>query len=43
MIQTLLANKKISDYEILLKFDGDEPTCVSLNSVLITDEQGYTA
>jgi PAS domain S-box-containing protein len=39
MIQTLLADKKISDYEILLKFDGDKPTCVSLNSVLITDEQ----
>ena len=37
MIQTLLANKKLSDYEILLKFDGDEPACVSLNSVLITD------
>ena len=40
LIQTLLENKKISDYEILLKFDGDQPTCVSLNSVLMTNEQG---
>jgi PAS domain S-box-containing protein len=40
MIQSLLADKKISDYEILLKFEGDEPTCVSLNSVLMTDEHG---
>jgi PAS domain S-box-containing protein len=40
MIRTLLAAKKISDYEILLKFEGDEPTCASLNSVLMTDEQG---
>ncbi len=40
MIRTLLADKIISDYEILLKLDGDEPTCVSLNSVLMTDEQG---
>ena len=40
MIQTLLTDKKISDYEILLKLSDAEPTCVSLNSVLITDEQG---
>ena len=40
MVQTLLADKKISDYEILLKLNDEEPTCVSLNSVLITDEQG---
>jgi len=40
MIRALLADKKISDYEILLKLDGDEPLCVSLNSVLMTDEQG---
>jgi PAS domain S-box-containing protein len=40
MIQTLLEDKKISDYEILLKLDGDEPICASLNSVLITDGQG---
>jgi len=40
MIETLLADKKISDYEILLKLVGNSPTCVSLDSVLITDEQG---
>lgn len=39
MIRTLLEDKKISDYEILLKLGGDEPACVSLNSVLIADEQ----
>ena len=40
MIQTLLADKRISDYEILLNFVNDNPTCVSLNSILVTDEQG---
>jgi len=40
MVRTLLADKKISDYEILLKFVDDKPTCVSLNSVLMNDEQG---
>ena len=40
LIQTLLADKKISDYEILLTFDDGKPTCVSLNSVLISDERG---
>ena len=39
MIETLLADQKISDYEILLKIDGDKSAWVSLNSVLITDEQ----
>jgi PAS domain S-box-containing protein len=39
MIRRLLKDKKISDYEILLKLGGGEPACVSLNSVLITDEQ----
>ncbi|MCP4626456.1 MAG: PAS domain S-box protein [bacterium] len=39
MIRKLLEDKKISDYEILLNFGGDEPTCVSLNSVLMTDEK----
>jgi two-component system, cell cycle sensor histidine kinase and response regulator CckA len=40
MIGSLLADKKISDYEILLKFENDEPVYISLNSELITDEQG---
>ena len=40
LIQTLLEDKKISDYEILLKLGDEEPACVSLNSMLITDEQG---
>jgi PAS domain S-box-containing protein len=40
MIRTLMADKKISDYEIMLKLMGDKLTCVSLNSVLMTDEQG---
>ena len=40
MIRMLLENKKISDYEILLKLGGDEPSCISLNSLLMTDEQG---
>ncbi len=40
MIQVLLANKKISDYEVLLKLDGEEPKYGSLNSVLMTDEEG---
>ncbi|MEX1351422.1 MAG: PAS domain S-box protein [Desulfobacterales bacterium] len=40
MIQTLQADKKISDYEILLTFDDGKPTCASLNSVLISDERG---
>jgi two-component system cell cycle sensor histidine kinase/response regulator CckA len=39
LIRTLLEDKKITDYEILLKLGGDEPACVSLNSVLIADEQ----
>jgi PAS domain S-box-containing protein len=39
LIRRLLEDKKISDYEILLKLGGDEPACVSLNSVLIADEQ----
>lgn len=39
MIRTLVEDKKISDYEILLKFDNAEPTCVSLNTLLITSEQ----
>ena len=39
-IRMLLEDKKISDYEVLLKLGGNEPVCVSLNSVLITDEQG---
>ena len=39
MIRILLEDKKISDYEILLKLGGDEPSCVSLNSVLIADKQ----
>ena len=39
MIQTLLEDRKISDYEVLLKLGGDEPAYVSLNSVLIDDEQ----
>ena len=40
MIQTLLSDKKISDYEIMLTFDDGKPTCVSLNSVLMSDERG---
>jgi len=40
LIQTLLADKKISDYEILIKLVDDEPTFLSLNSVLMTDERG---
>jgi two-component system cell cycle sensor histidine kinase/response regulator CckA len=39
LTRTLLEDKKITDYEILLKLGGDEPACVSLNSVLIADEQ----
>jgi two-component system cell cycle sensor histidine kinase/response regulator CckA len=39
LIRTLMADKKISDYEIMLNLDGTEPIYVSLNSVLITDEQ----
>ena len=39
MIQKLLDDKKISDYEILLNFGGGEPTCVSLNSVLMAADQ----
>ena len=39
MIRMLLEDKKISDFEILLNLGGDEPTCVSLNSVLMADEQ----
>ena len=35
----LLKDKNISDYEILLKLGGDEPSCVSVNSVLISDGQ----
>jgi len=40
MVRTLLEDKKISDYEIVVKLDGTEPAWVSLNSVLMTDEQG---
>jgi len=40
MIRTLMADKKISDYEIVAKLDDAEPAWVSLNSVLMTDEQG---
>ena len=39
MIQTLLEDRKISDYEVMLKLGDDDPTCVSLNSVLKADEQ----
>ena len=42
MIRQLMEEKKISDYEILLKFGDDTPTCISLNSVLMTDEQNGT-
>ena len=39
MIRMLMADKKISDYEIFLKLADDEPSCVSLNSELITDKR----
>ena len=39
LIRTLLEDGKISEYEVLLKLGGNEPACLSLNSVLIADEQ----
>ena len=39
MIQALINDRKISDYELQLKLDGNKPSYVSLNSVLITDKQ----
>ena len=40
MIQTLLAEKKISDYEVEVRLVEDAPSCLSLNSVLMTNAQG---
>jgi two-component system, cell cycle sensor histidine kinase and response regulator CckA len=40
LIEDLLQDKGISDYEIVLKDDRDESVYISLNSVLKTDDQG---
>ncbi len=40
LIQTILENKRISNYEIVLKAADGTPLYYSLNSVLISDEQG---
>ena len=39
-IEDLLQNRRVSDYEIVLRSDRDEPVYISLNSVLKTDEDG---
>jgi PAS domain S-box-containing protein len=40
LIQTLLKEKKVSDYEIVLKDDNGNPNYYSLDSMLMTDEKG---
>ena len=39
-IEALLQNKRVSDYEIVLRSDRGESVYISLNSVLRTDENG---
>ena len=39
-IEDLLQNKRVSEYEIVLRNDRDESVYISLNSVLRTDEKG---
>jgi two-component system cell cycle sensor histidine kinase/response regulator CckA len=39
-IEDLLQNKRVSDYEIVLRNDRDQSVYISLNSILKTDEKG---